>query len=320
MNRDVRLDILSEYRTLLMGLASVMILCCHAESDGVSMPGWVSWLLQWGNYGVDLFLLLSGCGLYFSLRNTPSIGAWYKKRYSRILIPYAIISSIYFVYYCVVNNLGIVDYILLVSTIRFWTDHIGAWFIALLIPLYAITPLYDVLYAKIKHKGVLTIILIVLLSLLSSLDTDNAICRNIQFVVSRIPSFIIGFYLGDMIQKDKSIKTGSLLLLILGCVVLYVLSEPYDKVFQRLTLLVLPITTIATIIVNVLKESRILVLFGKISLESYLFNIYLGYVITTQYVQFANLYGYIGIVVIGTLLSVIVHKMSGLIVAKIMEA
>lgn len=316
MNRSIRLDVLSKYRTSLMGFAAIMILCCHAEPNGVPMPRYVSWLLQWGNYGVDIFLLLSGCGLFLSLRNTHSIGAWYKKRYARILIPYAIISSVYFAYYCSVNNLGIVDYLLLFSTIGFWTDHIGAWFIALLIPLYAITPLYDVLYAKTKHKGVLTIMLIIVLSILSSIETDNSICRNINFVISRVPSFIIGFYLGDMIKRGKSIKISTLLLFLVGCAVLYAISEPYSGVFQRLTLLVLPITSLAIVIVMTLERSRIFDFFGKISLESYLFNIYLGYILTMKFSHFANLYGYIGIVVIGTLLSVVLHKLSGLLIEK----
>lgn len=319
MNRRVRLDILSTYRTQLMGLAAIMILCCHAESDGVSMPRYMSWLLQWGNYGVDLFLLLSGCGLFFSLRKGSSMCIWYKKRYSRILVPYILISSIYFVYYCAVNNLDIVDYILLISTIGFWTDHIGAWFVALLIPLYAITPLYDCIYTKTKYKGALTIVLILLLSALSSIETDNAICRNIEFAVSRVPAFLMGFYLGDMIRNGKSIKIGHLLLFMIGCVALYVISEPYGGVFQRLTLLVLPITIIAIMIVVALKKSRVLALFGQISLESYLFNIYLGNIITTQFPHLANIYGYIGIVVIGTLLSVVVHKSSDLVIEKIMK-
>lgn len=319
MSRSVSLDVLSTYRTQLMGLAAIMILCCHAESDGVSMHRSISWLLQWGNYGVDLFLLLSGCGMFFSLRRTHSIGKWYKKRYSRILIPYVIISSVYFVYYCIVNNLGVFDYILLLSTIGFWTDHIGAWFVALLIPLYAVTPLYDILYVKTKYKGMLTITLIILLSILSSVETDNAIWRNIAFVLARVPAYIIGFYIGDMILSGRRIKIWSLLIAFGSCVGLYVLSEPYGGMFQRLTLLILPITFIATMVVMALKRSRVLLFLGKISLESYLFNIYLGYIITTQFTHFANIYGYIGIVIIGTLLSYAVHRMSELIMDKVVK-
>lgn len=257
--------------------------------------------------------------MFFSLRKGHSIGAWYKKRYARILIPYLLISSIYFVYYCVVNNLDILEYILLVSTIGFWTDHIGAWFVALLIPLYAITPLYDCIYTKTKYKGALTIVLILLLSALSSIETDNAVCRNIEFVVSRIPAYLIGFYIGDMMLQGRRIRISYLLMILVGCVGLYVVLEPYGGLFQRLTLLVLPITFIATMVVMILKRSKILLLFGTISLESYLFNIYLGYIITTQFSHLANLYGYIGIVIIGTLLSFAVHKMSELIIDKVVK-
>ncbi len=35
-----------------------------------------------------------------------------------------------------------------------------------------------------------------------------------------------------------------------------------------------------------------------------------------KFSHFANLYGYIGIVVIGTLLSVVLHKLSGLLIEK----
>lgn len=199
MDKRVEFNLISVLRPHLMGIATLMILFCHAEPRiivGAAMPNALSWLLKWGNYGVDLFLLLSGFGLYFSLKNTSSVVQWYKKRFSRILIPYLIISFVYYIYYCMVNNLGIVDFFLYLSTIGFWLDHIGAWFVALLLPLYALTPLYDRLYAKTEYQGALTLCSIVLIAVLCTIKTDSEILNNIVFAASRVPGFLIGYYLG----------------------------------------------------------------------------------------------------------------------------
>lgn len=65
------LEELSIKRTQLMGLATLMIIICHASASHVLMPYWLSKLMDLGNYGVDIFLFLSGLGLFYSLSNKP---------------------------------------------------------------------------------------------------------------------------------------------------------------------------------------------------------------------------------------------------------
>lgn len=62
---------ISRYRTQLMGMASLMIIACHAPASGVLMPPVLANVLSYGNFGVDIFLLLSGLGLYYSLSKRP---------------------------------------------------------------------------------------------------------------------------------------------------------------------------------------------------------------------------------------------------------
>lgn len=62
---------LSTYRTQLMGMATLMIIACHAPASGVVMPHLLTRIFTQGNYGVDLFLLLSGLGVYYSLSKQP---------------------------------------------------------------------------------------------------------------------------------------------------------------------------------------------------------------------------------------------------------
>lgn len=81
-----QLNDLSQYRKELMGLATIMIIVCHAPGSGVLMPPAIGRLLNEGHLGVDIFLFLSGIGCWFSLnkekdRNRNSWGgAFYKEK------------------------------------------------------------------------------------------------------------------------------------------------------------------------------------------------------------------------------------------------
>jgi len=74
MSMQINIRDISTYRTQLMGVATLMIIACHAPASGVVMPRILSFALNLGNYGVDIFLLLSGLGVYYSLSKCPTRG------------------------------------------------------------------------------------------------------------------------------------------------------------------------------------------------------------------------------------------------------
>lgn len=57
---------ISKHRTALMGIAAIMILLCHSARR-ISMPSAIAYPLSFLNIGVDIFLFLSGMGIYYSL-------------------------------------------------------------------------------------------------------------------------------------------------------------------------------------------------------------------------------------------------------------
>lgn len=59
---------ISQYRTELMGVATLLVMFGHSAANGVVMPGWMESLCGLASVGVDIFLLVSGLGLYYSLR------------------------------------------------------------------------------------------------------------------------------------------------------------------------------------------------------------------------------------------------------------
>lgn len=60
---------ISQYRTELMGVATLLVIFGHSAGNGVVMPGWMESLCGLASVGVDIFLLVSGLGLWYSLRS-----------------------------------------------------------------------------------------------------------------------------------------------------------------------------------------------------------------------------------------------------------
>lgn len=77
-----------------MGFATVCILLCHAKLHSVIMLDILLKIMALGQDGVQIFLFLSGIGIYFSissLQNNINLWAWYKKRFLRLFLSYLII-------------------------------------------------------------------------------------------------------------------------------------------------------------------------------------------------------------------------------------
>lgn len=64
----INLSLLSKFRTELMGFSAIGILMCHACGNNVAMPSSIWQICSLGQLGVSLFFLLSGMGLFYSLK------------------------------------------------------------------------------------------------------------------------------------------------------------------------------------------------------------------------------------------------------------
>lgn len=61
---------ISKYRSELMGVATILIFVVHSYDRGVVMPASIKTICALGSLGVDIFLLVSGFGLWYSLSKT----------------------------------------------------------------------------------------------------------------------------------------------------------------------------------------------------------------------------------------------------------
>lgn len=81
--REITWKDLSRYRGELMGAAIIFIVLFHAP---LARADAFFGLRRCGNIGVDMFLFLSGIGLWYSWVKTPSFKQFYKRRLLRIFL------------------------------------------------------------------------------------------------------------------------------------------------------------------------------------------------------------------------------------------
>lgn len=77
---------IGKHRTELMGFAMIVIMFFHMNFSVPSQFGILSFIKQTGYGGVDIFLFLSGYGIYHSLKKNSSLLGYYKRRAVRIFL------------------------------------------------------------------------------------------------------------------------------------------------------------------------------------------------------------------------------------------
>ena len=224
MVRYVNLGDLSNYRTELMGFSALLILICHSTAY-IDMPSIVVYAFSVANIGVDLFLFFSGMGMWYSLQRWCDVShkgnnrnvcwggvmRWYLNRYRQLLVPYLLTLVPIVICQAAMGNApahGIVDYVLYITSFRFYVSHDAPWFIAAIIPLYLLAPLFFSLIKKYAWQAS-DLIIVVMWSILlikptSDTEVFNNILQNIQFVSVRATSFVLGISWGGIRSTEKA--------------------------------------------------------------------------------------------------------------------
>ena len=149
---------------------------------------------------------------------------------------------------------------------------------------------------------------------------EAQIFSNFQFAMIRVPSFILGMVLAPMIFDNKKIRRSIVAYLSIVAVILLISTR--HLVY---TYLVLPVTLLIATILELVENRRIyggLTFFGRISLESYLFNgaiqTYIIWIIAFLPIQdYNNILMYTLVIIVGTILSLVMNKTAKLINNKI---
>ncbi len=205
------LSALSSTRDILFGIATIMIVLYHSYiSFKNAMPNYpvlaeiLTLIKEHCNKGVDMFLFMSGIGLYYSMSNNPRLRDFYKKRATRILPAVFIVSFIWFAYD---TPAGLEGYFNDVFFVSFFTKGIrNFWYFILVIFLYAVYPLIHKLFKRTGVLGVIaTVTAVVALNFLL-MKTSPAFYTRIEIALTRIPVFLLGAFAGKFVKEGKKIS------------------------------------------------------------------------------------------------------------------
>lgn len=189
---------ISTFRSELMGWSILWIMMLHFTFNQIKPLGFIA---QYGFAGVDIFLFVSGFGLFYSLNKDHNLVSFYRKRLLRIFPTYYIIGGITNL---LLTHDDIMTFIFRYSTIGFWIGREYAdWFIPSIILLYFLAPFIKKLIDKKRY--ILISIMIVCIYIISFYyaDKEHIIDRSHFFLLYRIPEFVFGMICACWLKNKK---------------------------------------------------------------------------------------------------------------------
>ena len=232
----------SDSRNEIYGFAILWIMVFHGfDWNGFDYSFGKAWLMplrgfiNFGNCGVELFLLLSGISLYFSFARRQETLGFYKKRYLRLFPALWIINGGYWLYLffrdVLSEGVGIIQagghFFMRMTQLSFWFGNDRqAWYVAAIAIFYFIYPfLYHFLYDD-EHKTGRRVALLVgfaLVALLSARAAYPKMYERFEIAATRFPIFFVGCGLGKLVYERRKISWAWLILpvaIVVGTLVL----------------------------------------------------------------------------------------------------
>ena len=269
-DKSFSLDILSRQRGALMGLATLNVMLLHIFQVFELLGSKV--LFYVFESGADIFMLMSGFGLYFSLAGKPDLRGFYKKRFLR-LFPEYLLSILFFT---VILGFTPWKIFLHITTLSFWIDRdLFFWYIAVTAVLYIIYPLIHRAVSKSGTYALLLIVITVIANIVFALiPGDYFALRTIAF--NRIPVFITGALIAREVKTGRRLKKDMILILVIVAMASLIPAVFLPVKSYRLFFLpwAAAVSVIAAYLFDWTREKNIfrkgLELLGGISLQVYL--------------------------------------------------
>ncbi len=302
--------LLSKYRAELMGAAIIWIILYHGYRDDMLFPGKlniINFIFSKGACGVEIFLLLSGLGLYYSFSKNQSLSYFYKNRVKRVVLPYLLVSGCFWIGQDLLYHKNIILFFKNITLYSFWrSGYLRLWYIALLIPLYLIFPLlYYFIYGKgqkensrkqvLLRSGILVMATVLLNLAVRAISKPYYMLTEIAF--SRIVIFILGILIGSYAKRDDKVDYGIMVLILLAySTQFYDYESGLGDMFLRCWYVPLSFVVCFILIYFFelldLKEkpnfflSKLLTISGKYSLELYIIHIWMRKLLNEMHIDF----------------------------------
>lgn len=268
------LVIISEQRKPLMGIAIVLIMLYHSA---IVIPiDALEPIVRNGDIGVEMFALLSGLGVFFSLSKNDDTLAYYKRRLARILPSFLLVAVPFGLFSVFHYNASWAHFFSLITGVSTFKGDYTFWFVSFVLVFYLVSPFLFKVVRKTKAKFLISffsLIICFLVSFIVKKSTDSLMW------IPRFAVFPLGMQIGHMVIGEKRTNRtshialiASMSFLLLSFAILSVMDiRLLDIRYLVFFVLIVPITFCFASIFDICPPaSRLFSLFGGISLELYL--------------------------------------------------
>lgn len=272
-----------------MGLAMIFVMLFHVWlPKSYALYG----LVRCGNVGVDIFLMLSGIGLWYSWSKNPSLRHFFKRRYMRVYPAWIVIAALFYIPNYLYSEGGgySPDLLNLVLNVligwSFWrVDDLTFWYVPAIMMMYTFAPFYMMLIRRHPVYRWMPVVAMVLAVMVQFYPSVHNTVGHLEIFFSRIPIFLIGINMGQMVKEKKEYSGDSIWLVLLLFVMSLAMCIEFEEhwrgrfplFLERMVYIPLTVSGCMTLTVLLRKTPefirRGLRFVGKISLETYLIHI-----------------------------------------------
>lgn len=283
---DIELSNISRFRGELMGIAMLFVILFH-----VSLPreDYLFGLRRIGNVGVDMFLFLSGIGLWFSWSKNPSLKRFFLRRFLRVYPAWLIMACLFYIpRFHGGDGRAWMDLIGEISfNWDFWQHgELNFWYIPAIMMLYLFAPPYMELIRRHPIYRWLPVVMILWCILVQYVTPIHQAVGHLEIFWSRVPIFFIGINMGEMVRQGRTMDGASIWMILLMFLMTLLssvfleqnLHGQFPLYVERMLYIPLTVTTILLLnrVFRRLPDvvNRMFRWIGTLSLEAYLIHLH----------------------------------------------
>ncbi len=294
---NIEIGNISRYRAEQMGAAMLFVILFHVALDrGDPFYG----LRRCGNVGVDIFLFLSGVGLWFAWTKTPDVRRFYNRRLLRILPTWLFVATAFYLPDFLGSRRFSTSITDLIGDITlnwdFWLhDELTFWYVPAIMALYVAAPWYMRLIERHAVYRWLPLLMVVWCVMVEWVLPIHRAVGHLEIFWSRVPIFFIGINCGRYVKENRTVDGSAVWLLLLTftmtfgtCLYLEQVRHGNFPLFVE-RMLYIPFTVCTVLVMNRIFRrtpqwvNAFFRFVGALSLEAYLIHIHFVLVYVQRY-------------------------------------
>ncbi len=204
---------ISEYRGEIMGIAIIAITATHYANHvinaGLEKTEYVRLIRMFPCF-VDVFMIISGLGMYYSFRRDSRIRRFYSKRLVKLIPVYVLVGTLSWMHWDILKGHGGLPQLIKDFTFQTMvTDkQYRFWFIPAILCCYLLVPVVYRGLHLLKNRTLSWILMEILIfaAFAGLRAVIPEIYGNITIALERFPVFVTGMYFGERCYEKKGMN------------------------------------------------------------------------------------------------------------------